>query len=192
MKIKRLKSTLFDRKGKAVSQKEYDKLLADEHYRYLRRYRNGNTEVAAEWFGRVPDAADCPREYWPLFRVVFRTRLEFDDPEMVLLSGVNGKWVEDPILTVNFPTEAAAIGHYEKVLLTHTSCRAAPDNDGAMRVVADHANGGSVDDPGGRPYLLALGAPPHCSWRHRFAPAPMLPPRFHPSHGDAFWDAIRP
>jgi hypothetical protein len=98
---------LFDQRGAPISREQFDRLILDEAYHMPRHYLNDKIEVILRWVGFVPDAAECPREYWKLFRVRVCNR-------------VNGNAIEDPVLSKNFATREDAENYYGDVLVEHT------------------------------------------------------------------------
>lgn len=115
------RAIFFDRGGFPLSSHRYRELQDDHSYRYLRRFRNDHLEIVAEWHGVVSDADRSPREYWKLFRVLYKTLIPSDDP----ISEEPGRWVSDPILSKSFVTAFEAIEYFERVL-------ADPDNQWAL------------------------------------------------------------
>ena len=110
----------LDRGGRRIDSTQWQKLQADESYRIIRLYDNGEIRLMVAWKGKMSlQQKNSFRDTWPLFEIGMWNY----DSEGVLRP--------DPVVNGNtYPTIELAVKAYEDILLTWTNSEV--DDEGQL------------------------------------------------------------
>ena len=104
------------KEGNRISYDGWRELMADENYKYQRRYENDKFKVEVYFVGilRAQNMTDIPREHWKLYEMGVFNKIKNKNGEI--------EYAKDPSVTTTHNTEQEAILAYQEFLNEYTEC----------------------------------------------------------------------